>query len=248
MKKRGNSRTTALLFAAAIVLMLGGTVGSTRAALTYYSDTYTSRMQTSDIGVALLENGKEVSKHRARDNGDKASGALLQNLLGRGETLQLGRAYPEELAVRNSGSIDQYLRVSIYRYWVGDGEEKVTSLSPDLIDLRLENLGSAWILDEEASTPERTVLYYTSPVGSGETTRPFSSTLAIKGDVAKQVTQTTTRKNNSTVISTVYDYNGVEFRLEVQVNAVQTHNAESAIWSAWGRRVSVSQDGALRLS
>ena len=37
------------------------------------------------------------------------------------------------------------------------------------------------------------------------------------------------------------------FEIEAEVDAVQTHNAEDAIKSAWGVDVSVSEDGALSL-
>ena len=40
MKKK---RLTYLMLAAAVLLLLGSTVGSTRAALTYYSDNYVDR-------------------------------------------------------------------------------------------------------------------------------------------------------------------------------------------------------------
>ena len=52
---------TAVLFAVAVVMLLGSSIGGTRAALTYYSETYTSRIQMYDIGVSLLENDREVS-------------------------------------------------------------------------------------------------------------------------------------------------------------------------------------------
>ena len=66
MNKRKNKglpaalRTT-VLFGLAIGCLGFSAVGSTRAALTYYSETYTSRVQMYDIGVTLLENDKEIS-------------------------------------------------------------------------------------------------------------------------------------------------------------------------------------------
>lgn len=45
---------------------------------------------------------------------------------------------------------------------------------------------------------------------------------------------------------TTYDYDGISFQIEVEVDAVQEHNAEDAIWSAWGKRV-VFHDGVLSL-
>ena len=58
--------------------------------------------------------------------------------------------------------------------------------------------------------------------------------------------QKTETNGNYTTITTTYDYDGVSFRIEVEVDAVQEHNAEDAIWSAWGKRVTVN-DGILSL-
>ena len=49
------------------------------------------------------------------------------------------------------------------------------------------------------------------------------------------------------MITTTYDYNGVQFRVKAKVDAVQDHNGEDAIWSAWGRKVSIDSNGALSL-
>ena len=62
-------RVTYVLFALAVVLLIGSTIGSTRAALTYYSENYTAEITVSQIGVTLLENGKLVSS-RDYDNVD----------------------------------------------------------------------------------------------------------------------------------------------------------------------------------
>ena len=61
-RKGANGRkVTYLLFALAGVMLLGSTIGSTRAALTYYSENYTAQITVSQIGVSLLENGQVVS-------------------------------------------------------------------------------------------------------------------------------------------------------------------------------------------
>lgn len=51
----------ALLLSASAALLLLSTVGSTRAALTYYSENYAVEVTVSSIGVSLLENGEMVS-------------------------------------------------------------------------------------------------------------------------------------------------------------------------------------------
>lgn len=52
-------KKVALLLGAAAVLLLGSTVGSTRAALTYYSENYSAQMNMKCISdVSLMENGR----------------------------------------------------------------------------------------------------------------------------------------------------------------------------------------------
>lgn len=257
---KGMTLGSIFLFAAAAVLLVGGSIGSARAALTYFSQTYTSRIQTQKIGVTLLENGNPIAwrnfdKKSADDIWDinevPVDERLLGGLLGEDESFVMGKAYKEELAVRNSGTIDQYVRVHVYRYWVkvdeNGKETKLQTKSPDLINLNLVN-DDYWIRDGKADTTERYTLYYNRILPAGETTPLFSDTLTVDGMTADHVTQDVTKRDDGcTVITTTYDYDGVEFRLEVEVNAVQTHNAEGAIWSSWGRKVKISSDNRLSL-
>ena len=257
-------KTTVVAFGMAVALLLFSSIGGTRAALTYFSETYASRVQMSNIGVTLQEKGqhdedfKAVSKRNYSDasNGtwSENTGALLEGMLTKGEDLKLGKKYKEELRVQNTGDINQYVRVSIYKYWVdgkvekGQEPVKFPNLDPSLIELNLVNIagqegGSGrWLLDEEASTKERTVLYYSEVLEAEEPTDPFTDTVKINDNIASKVTQTVTKKDGYTTIKTTYDYDGVGFCVEAKVDAVQDHNAEDAIWSAWGRRVTVENE------
>ena len=49
-----------LLLAIAAVLLLASTVGSTQAALLYYSDNYVANVEVSNIGVSLVENDEVI--------------------------------------------------------------------------------------------------------------------------------------------------------------------------------------------
>ena len=241
--------TTIVLFVLAALLLLISTIGGARAALTYYSENYTSRVQMYDIGVTLVENGRDISWRNYDSNGDGTwdiqEATLLSGMLDT-QSLQLGRAYPEALAVKNSGTIDEFVRVTIYRYWVDAHGNKVLDLDPEMIELSFVNLGTDWIIDTEATTPERTVLYYNKSLPSGATTPPLSDALSINAAVVGQVTQNTRTENGYTYITTVYDYDGARYQIEAVADAVQTHNAEDAIWSAWGRRADYD-GGVLRL-
>ena len=98
-------KKVALLLGAAAVLLLGSTVGSTRAALTYYSENYSAQMNMQSIGVSLLENDKVVSKRDYASNGtwDETTGDLLTAL--KEEKIVPGKQYEEAIKVTNSGSI-----------------------------------------------------------------------------------------------------------------------------------------------
>ena len=223
----------ALSLAAALLLVFSA-ASSSRAALTYYSENYSAEIQMFDIGVTLLENGNEVSwRNYARkdDEWQEGGGELLSHLLEgeNGGKVQPGRAYEEKLSVRNSGSIDEYVRVIIYRYWEDKDGNRVTDMPPALIDLGLS--GGGWIEDASAGTEERTVLYYTGIVPAGQQTPALSDTLTIKEETAVMLE----------------GHEGIRFVLEAEVNAVQTHNAEDAIKSAWGVDASIGADGSLSL-
>ena len=262
--KKRDRLTTFLLLAAAVLLLAGGGVGSTRAALTWFSENYTARVTVSDIGITLVENGEDVSWRDYTGSDDRwkeNTGALLTKMLdtANGEQLALGKAYPEELTVRNSGSIDHYARVIVYRYWtetVTDDKnreqvQKKTDVSPELIGLHLTK-DSGWILDKDASTPERMVLYYSKILKSGETAPAFADSLTIDGAAAgraKETRETRTEEDGTktTIIKTTYEYNGIQFVLEAEADAVQTHNAEEAIMSAWGVDAKIGKNGQLSL-
>lgn len=242
MKKRrasNNRKVTFILLALAVILLLGSAVGSTRAALNYYSQNYTAEIKVSQIGVSLVEKNSEKTKVVSKRDydGDKwvtESGPLLQDMLGKDEKLALNKKYDEQLSVRNSGAIDEYVRVRIYKYWTEAGsEEKVRSLSPKLIKLNLllESGNDKWVNpDGDTSRKECTVLYHVGPIAVGDEA-VFADTLAIDKAVAAEFT---TRDNGNGIIETVYKYDGVEFHVDVEVDAVQTHNAQDAMKSAWG--------------
>lgn len=251
MKKKRKllSAGPVILLSASALLLVGSTVGSTRAALTYYSDNYTADMSVSSIGVSLTENGKNISSRdysHSNNEWDVTEGELFKDLQ-KDEAIVPGKTYKEELSVSNSGSIDNYVRVILTKSWTDKNGKKDTTLSPGLIDLHVVE-DNGWIVDEDASTAERTVLYYTGIVSAGESTPNFIDTLKIDNKIAEKVkVETSKDENGNTIIRHVYKYDGYQFHVDAEVNAVQTHNAKDAIKSAWGVDVTVSEDGTLGL-
>ena len=243
MKKRSLKKTPLVLLALSVTLLLASTVGSTRAALTYYSENFSAEVTVSNIGVTLMENGKAVGYRNYVSNGawDESKGVLLENMLEEDEKITLGKDYEEKLSVQNSGSIDNYVRVTLRKSWQ-DEEGKKTELSPELIELEVLE-GNGWVIDESASTEERTVLYYTNVLPVGAETPAFTESISINPMVGTKVIKTV----EGDVVTYEHEYNGYKFVVEADVDAVQTHNAADAIKSAWGVDVSVSANGSLSL-
>ena len=262
-------RVTIALFAVAIVLLAVAGVGGARSALTYFSDTHVTSVELQDIGVSLVENDQLVAWRNYDHDGiwDETNtplpetpvfinehareryvyrgttGLLMQGLVPAGQKLQLNHAYPEELKVRNSGTIGQYVRVMVTKYWIDKDGNKQTGVSPSLINLNLTNLATDWLLDPSASTSERSVLYYARMLGPGQDTPLFANSISINGAVAAKVTQTV----QDGVITTTYDYDGLMFVVEAAVEAVQDHNAQDATKSAWGVNLNI-ENGSLSLA
>lgn len=243
-KKKSFPKKPALVLTATALLLVGSTVGSTRAALTYYSENYSAQMNMQSIGVSLLENDKVVSSRDYVSNNEwkgTSEGELLTDLLGKDDTFTPGKKYNEAISVKNSGTIDTFVRVIITKSWQDKEGKKNTTLSPDLIELNFLT-DNGWQIANAQSTKERTVLYYTKAVAAGDTTPALSDTLRINPSIASDVTKHVTESEKGKSITYTYKYNGYTFHIDAEVDAVQTHNAKDAIKSAWGVDINVSDD------
>ena len=93
-----------LLLAAAAILLLMSTVGSTQAALTYYSDNYMAEVKVANIGVTVLENDEVIDFRNYLEDGRwdrKGSDENPQHLsiVPEGEKLIPGKTYDEKIVV-----------------------------------------------------------------------------------------------------------------------------------------------------
>ena len=243
-----------LVAAVAAGMLVFSNINVTRSALKYESELYKGKVIVKNIGVTLLENETFIARRdnvqltdnegadtngwdKSDNDGDTdADGVLLGAAFSDNDAyLRLGQTYQEELAVYNSGDIPQYCRMIIRKYWT-DSTGKRVDLDPDLIDLQLSG---KWQVEESWSDdgdhPETTVLFYPVILQPDEVSAPATTTLKVDGLVAKSATMTTTDNGNGTkTVRTVYDYDGVYFNIEVEADAVQTHNASDAMKSAWG--------------
>ena len=230
----GRPVVTVLLFALAIGLLAGSGVGGARAALNVQSEIYESTVELPSIGVQLLENGKAVSGN------DALLKDLLKNSTGTTDNmLKPGKTYSEVLSVYNNGTIDEFVRVTVQKYWLDKDGNKTPAMDSDWIQLGFVK-GGDWVIDDAATTEERTVLYYTSALPVGAESKPLMESITLDGTVAQKVTQTSVKEGDLTTITTVFDYDGYKLCLKAAVDSVQTHSGQAAVKSAWGSNVTVS--------
>lgn len=267
--KKNAAKKPMLLLALAAVLLLASTIGSTQAALIYHSENYSAEVTVSNIGVSLLENGDMINYRNYAENGnwmkpeDTESTRLMEDLLGTDTKVIPGKAYSEELKVKNTGAIDSYVRVILTKYWVDpqgnkaaywEDEEgnKGSKLDLNYIQL-IPSDSTKWMKDTEASSAEREIYYYSEilPAVSEEdgvteemtVSDALISTVKIDPQVAKELIQTTDKNN---IITYVYKYDGYKFVVEAEVQAIQTHNAQEAIKGIWGVDAAIT-DGSLSI-
>ena len=227
---------TAVLFALALLLLGSSTVAGARAALNIQSEYYNSEVELYDIGVALIEKQADDSfKVVAGKNALMGETSQIGAAIKADGKLLPGKTYSEVLAVRNTAEINEYVRVSVFKYWQDANGNKVPEMNSDWIELGFVT-GKGWSPDdsEGSNTEERTILYYKDYLKPGEQTTPFLESVKINDKILTLVSQESYPEGDVTVIRTTYIYNGNRFCIDVIVDSVQDHNAEQAKISAWG--------------
>ena len=261
-----SKRTLALLAATAVLLGSGSYTG-TRAALQYFSEDYRGGFELEHLQVHLLENGKDVchgantkyTVHRTDGSNptkqDKYVGNLVEYMgysnddhsgnsaayqVGKPGEVIPGKKYEERIAARNGSDINEYVRLTVKKYWVDSDKNKDTRMDPELIKLSYGGKAynsSAWAINEKEHTKESDTYYLRNMLSGGETSADLFDTLQIDAavyDLGDVKTTTTHTDTNKTVITYKYDYDDFTFYIEADVQAIQTHNVNDAIGSLWG--------------
>ena len=241
---------TTFLFMLAVLMLTTGTIGGVRATPQIFNpDFYYGGVELQAIGVSLIENENKIVSYRNYNKDiqdfDKSTGKLLEDMFQGtpADNLILGYPYTEGLSVRNTGMIPEYVRVSVYKYWEDGAGNKVDNLPLDFIDLTFLT-GNGWVIDQanddpnasesDSNTNERTVLYYQYPLNSNANTNPFTETLTISPDLIDYAKKEYINEGDETAWRWVWLADGLTFQIEVDVDAVQNHNAKAAMKSAWG--------------
>ena len=234
MKFKGTkiSKRTVALFAAAIVLLGSGGAMGTRAVPAIQSATFGNEIVLDALNVQLLNDGKEVGAKNVTED------RLFAKMA---ETIIPGEKYDSKVSVRNTGEANEYVRVVVRKYWT-DNSGKNTTVDPSLIELTpAAPEGYSWKAVEK--TPEETIYYLNNQIAGGTTVDLFKSVrinekVATNGRIIYDDPQ---KEGTTTTINYRYEYEGLKFNVEAEVQAVQTHNAAQAIKSVWG--VDASETG-----
>lgn len=230
-----------IVLAVGILIVLGSSVGATRAAFMYKSEAEEVDFHTTNVRVALLE-GTDDSKESG-DMKDVTDDGVLSFPGIPSDDVKIGNKYKELVSIKNTSTqYDEYVRVTVRKYWVTENDNgeivKNPSLDPALIKLDIVNNNQTkWFVDVADSTAEEEVYYLTSPVASGQVV-PLIRGITISNKVVTAVeTKAASDDEGNTISGTIEDYyiyDGGSFYVDVKVDAVQTHNSESAIKGAWG--------------
>ena len=224
-----------MVFAAGLLIVAGSSVGATRAALTYSAEGEEVNYSTSTMAVKLLQNGDYMSERFQLP-----------------EEFKIGQKFDEDLTVKNTseGNYDEYIRVTVKKSWMkkpgilpeeptvkvirrGDSTLlKDTELNPNNIELGIE---PGWIIDDV--TEEQVVYYYTKPVPKDEAVKLINS-IKINNAVWDDITVW----QDDNYLWNDYHYDDKYVSIEVQADAVQTHNAEEAMLGAWGVKAEVENN------
>ncbi len=239
-KRAVSARTLILLFTAVVLCALGlaGAVNVTQAQLTAYSEEHRADIEQTHLGVALIEN--TGSKGWDQINIGEAAGTPVKNAALLSDTDALldddpqmipGKMYDEQISVRNASNMDEYVRVTIYKYWTDkpktDESAKKVDLDPTLIELAIND--AEWVKSEAESTDERLV-YYLPRVLVARADDPVDGPVLVKqvglsSDVAKDAFKAEVK---------ALGLEKVHMNLEARVDSVQTHSVAKAAKSAWG--------------
>ena len=270
MNTKLSKRTLALLAATALLFCGGGFAG-TKAALTYFSEDYTAAFELDHLQVHLIENGvdvchdhnKMITVHRSDDatakpKQEKYKGNLVEYLgytndthygdtaaykLGTPGKVEPGRTYKEEISAKNGNDINEYVRLTVRKYWVGKDGKKQTALDPEFIKLTYDGKDyntSGWKENTKEATPESRTFYLKKMLKASASSPLLFNELTIDKEVANLANEEVTTREKTengqkiTVIEYTYDYDDYTFYIEADVQAIQTHNVNDAIKSLWG--------------
>ena len=231
--KKLSTRTLAMTAAAVLIFAFGGVMFA-KAALEIRSNNLDETFELDHVNVHLQENGANV------EGADSGAGVLMGSI----DTIVPGKVYEEVITAQNAtgtgsvDAVDQYARIILKKYWVNADGSKDTTMDPSLIHLGYGSKDyndGPWQINEEETTPERTVYYYTKKLAGQEVTEPLIDYLKLDASIATDISDTNIiPSHEGDVYKFTYRYDGKTICVEAEVQVLQPHNINDAIRSSWG--------------
>lgn len=222
-----------IILAFGLIVITASSVGAARAAIVYQTAAERVNFSTATISVDVQE--------MVGDEYISADEGLVFDSVKQDETIKIGKKYDERVRIVNNSNNEtgysEYVRVVVRKSWFKDG--KSTNLNPELIVLETAD---GWYLNPDEHTTEQDVYYMTSPLACGNAAE-FITGLKINNEVTTFVETKPAIENGAELKGTIvneYLYNGEEVYIQIQADAVQTHNSEDAIYAAWGIKATCS--------
>lgn len=257
-KVKFSKRTTALIIAA-VLLFAGGGVAGTKAALNIRSELYRAHFYLNHLQVHLLENGEDVcGGHNDLDGSSKVTGNLATSLgyqsISEPGAVDPGKLYEERIAAQNGNNVDEFVRLTIRKYWVQTGKAKdgtyfiktdkkgnpvkAENMDPKWIHLTYNGSEAgnteAWTENKSEATDESRTFYLKKDLDPNKPSADLFNKIMIDPKVAEIGRVDEKTDGNKTIYTYIYKYDGCAFFIEADVQAIQTHNATQAIRSQWG--------------
>ena len=220
-----------IILALGILIIGAGSVTATRAAMVAQTAAERVNFKTAALSVDVQElvDSEYISLNEDED--------LRFPEITADETVKIGKKYGEDVRVVNDSNNEtgysEYVRVVVKKSWFKD-DKKSTDLDPSLIKLEIAD---GWIENKAEATDEQSVYYMSAPLACGNTA-PFITGITIDGKITDIVVNTGTEVE----IKNEYVYNGESAYIQIKADAVQTHNAEQAIYAAWGVKATCSAE------
>ena len=261
----------ALLVAAALFLS-AGTFAAAKTVLDIQSEYYRAQFYLNHLQVHLIENDKDVCERAGHkndlDSGSKVTGELATSLGydhkdGKAEKLgsiEPGKLYQEEIAAQNGSDIDEFVRLTVRKYWMEPKKDangkvitddsgnpvlvKSSKLKPSRIHLYYNGKegynSGAWALNKKEQNTESNTYYYKKDLDPGAVSSLLFDKVSIDKEIidlgeVNETTETYADGNKTKkVYKYEYQYDDCVFFIEADVQAIQTHNVNDAIKSQWG--------------
>lgn len=184
------------------------------------------------IGVCIVENGERLEKDDDEDE------FTLFESIDTSKT-RIGKKYPYEVCAKNSGDMNEFVRVIITKNITCDDNKKI---SPSLFILEFDD-GTNWLTDEKTVTENGVTMYCKKMITPGEETANFIKSYMLDNKAWGLINEeTVTEENGYKTMNINYQLDNASISLNITIEAVQASNGADVIENIWGIEAELNDD------